>query len=63
MQKTIFILTQEANKDLEYLQEKIHSLQILSKPEFEQIQNLINRCKMFANQAGLVLAKVGVKHE
>lgn len=60
MQKTIFILTQETNSDLEYLQEKIQSVQTITKAEFEQIQSLINRCKMFANQAEIVLAKVEV---
>ena len=61
MQKTIFILTQEANSDLEYLQDKLQELQTISKAEFEQIQGLINRCKMFANQAEIVLTKVEVK--
>lgn len=61
MQKTIFILTQEANSDLEYLQEKIQELQTVSKPEFEQIQGLINRCKMVVSQGELVLAKAEVK--
>jgi len=61
MQKTIFILTQETNSDLEYLQEKIQSVQTITKAEFEQIQSLIYRCKMFVNQGEIVLAKVEVK--
>lgn len=61
MQKTIFILTEEANSDLEYLQDKLQELQSVTKSELEQIHSLINRCKMFANQAEIFLAKVKVK--
>jgi hypothetical protein len=63
MQKTLFILTQEADANLQYLQEKIQGLQTISKSELEQIQGLINRCKMVASQGELVLAKVAVKDE
>jgi len=55
------LLTQEANSDLEDLQERIQSVQTITKAEIEQIQKLINRCKMFANQAEIVLTKVEAK--
>jgi len=61
MQKTLFILTKEANENLEYIQGLLLQATEMSEEDKQTIQELIRRCQMFKTQAELVLDKVKVK--